>query len=41
MRILEGSGSESGMLVKVSKVIDTLSQVWQLRVDLSYPKKRK
>lgn len=36
-KIFDGSGRETGMLVKLSKVIDTLLHVWQLRVDLSCP----
>ncbi len=35
--ILEGSGKETGMLVKISKVVDILLQDWQFKVLLSYP----
>jgi hypothetical protein len=35
--ILDGSGSDSGMLVNRSNVVDTLLHYLQLRVDLNYP----
>jgi hypothetical protein len=41
IRIFEGSGKESGIEVKLSKVVEDLLQVWQFKVDLSCPKKRK
>ena len=41
IRILDGSGRDSGMLVKLSNVMETLSHVWQFKVDFSWPKNRK
>lgn len=40
-RIFDGSGRLRGILVKLSKVIETLLQVWQLRVLFNYPKNMK
>lgn len=40
-RTLDGSGRDKGILVKLSNVMETLSHVWQLSVDFSWPKKRK
>lgn len=41
IRILEGSGKERGMDVKLSKVIDSFPQVWHFNEDLSCPWNRK
>lgn len=41
IRILLGSGRLRGMLVKLSKVTDTLSHVWQFNVLFNYPKNMK
>ena len=37
IRIFYGSGSDKGMLVKISKVVETLLHPLQLSVDLSWP----
>lgn len=37
IRILEGSGKERGMDVKLSKVIDSFPQVWHFNEDFSCP----
>lgn len=41
IKIFCGSGKDNGMFVNISKVVDTLLHPLQLRVDFSYPEKRK